>query len=110
MKLKLKHVFPHDTFCSSSDGSILLDSASNVSGNGVLHFSGGRRHELPLEMTPLIMVSGEAAVIFAGEELLLGEGLKVTVGRRVRRVFFYTWSEQHPSRVRGRFLSQGGLG
>lgn len=56
-----------------------MEPTANLSGTGVLEFSGGSGHELSETISPLVKVSGYAVVTFAGMELALGRGLTVEV-------------------------------
>ncbi|CAM9983877.1 unnamed protein product, partial [Ectocarpus fasciculatus] len=63
-----------------SDGGFVLGASSSVTGEGVLEFSAGTRHELPKggqEVSPLVKVSGHGVVTFPGTYLLLGRGVTV---------------------------------
>lgn len=63
-----------------SKGSFVLGTSANVSGQGVLEFSGGGGHKLlPEEVDPLLKVSGHGTATFAGGNLTLGRGVMVTV-------------------------------
>lgn len=62
-----------------SDGDMVLDAAANVSGRGILEFTGGTGHELTVLVDPLVKISGNAVVTFNRSELSLGRGLTILV-------------------------------
>ncbi|CAM9742517.1 unnamed protein product, partial [Scytosiphon promiscuus] len=55
-----------------SDGGYVFGTTANVTGLGVLEFSGGTGHELPKHVSALVKVTGQGAVTFAGGSLSLG--------------------------------------